>query len=343
MASSFPAMGSPSTSTTTSPIIPSSQPLSPAYRLPTSFQILSSAGSEVFQRVLAQSSVDLESYVRSLGDKQYNIVKQARRTALLRKAKIDSGRDLDDVTIRKKTNLASAEASRAKKEYIMDQLSAQLKNKMEDAVVLAQEMRKLLMMVEQQTELIHKLGARNQQLEVQLQQPKFFYDPSIVTQGGQSQGQVVPGSQGMDVSRGFGLEARSDDHQQLPQTTLNTQRQKVQQSERIGETGPTGEYPLIDNGAYQAEAQSQNVGLRTRENQTHTAQGTQSFDVSIEYSQGMENFTCPPNMNQAGYEMEKMNALQYQLPSIHTESSVPGVDLMQSPSRNQGNEFSETG
>lgn len=137
--------------------------------------MLQLAAAEVLQRVEAQSAVDVESYVRALGDKRYAVVKESRRAALLRRARTESeAAELDDATTRRITNLASAEASRAKKEFIMDELHSQLKKKSDDAVVLANELRRILAVLEQ-------AGNENRQLEVQLHQQRLGYDPFLST------------------------------------------------------------------------------------------------------------------------------------------------------------------
>lgn len=117
---------------------------------PTPLHVLHPVAAEVLQRTENNSAWDVESYVRALGNKKYAAVKELRRVALLTRAKEESGvSSLNEATIRKQTNLASAEASRAKKEFILEQLYAQLKKKNEDAIILAKELRRVLSIIEQ--------------------------------------------------------------------------------------------------------------------------------------------------------------------------------------------------
>lgn len=96
---------------------------------------------EVLQRVEAPKAVDMKSYVRFLGDKRFAVVKASRRTALLHRARAESGAvELDDATPRRITNLASAKESRAKNESNIDELHSQLKKKSDDPVVLANKL-----------------------------------------------------------------------------------------------------------------------------------------------------------------------------------------------------------
>lgn len=135
--------------------------------------VLHPSAVEVLQRVEAQSTVDVESYVRALGDTKYASVKESRRGALLERERSSAaGAELDDVTIRRVTNLASAEASRAKKEFIMDELRSQLKKKSEDAIVLASELRKTVA-------IFHQVSNVNRQLEFQMAQQQYTYAPML--------------------------------------------------------------------------------------------------------------------------------------------------------------------
>lgn len=178
-------------------------------------QILHPAALDVLQRVEAQSAVDVESYVKALGDKKYSSVKESRREALLKRFGASAnGAQLDDATVRRVTNLASAEASRAKKEFILDELQSQLKKRSADAVVLAAELRKTMSHLEQ-------VGNSNRQIEFQLQQRQYTYGPVVAQPrmplGGQmntqiSSWEVTNGTAGAGMFTGESHQASGQNH-----------------------------------------------------------------------------------------------------------------------------------
>ncbi|PXF42449.1 hypothetical protein BWQ96_07827 [Gracilariopsis chorda] len=114
--------------------------------------MIAPAAVDALTRIERHRGVDIQTYVRALGDQKYASIKQHRRQALLHRAR-KSARSavLDDVTIRKTTNIASAEASRAKKQFILDELFTQLRENSSDSLVLASELRRLSSLLEKKS------------------------------------------------------------------------------------------------------------------------------------------------------------------------------------------------
>lgn len=270
--------------------------------LPT-FQLLNPVSGkvlEVLQRVDAQSAVDVESYVRALGNKRYLEVKEARLDVLLQRARAASGvEELDDTTVRRNTNLASAEASRAKKEFIMDELYSQLKKKTEDAVVLAEQLRKMLALVEQ-------LSSANRHLEGQLRQQRLAYESYIAAQ------QPLQTHAGNDVSHALqgseqqlsSFEAQGDGQQHV---VLHGQRLSALRME--GEQQRSDFSEVMDGGNF-SDHQSGNMNGRvvaysqSSMEQDGCLESMHPFDASMDYPMKIEQLLPNGNSNiHDGYEM----------------------------------------
>lgn len=118
------------------------------------------------------------------------------------------------------TDLACAEASRAKKEFIMAELHAQLNKNNEEATGLANELLRMLLVIEQPSIL-------NQQLDAQLHQQPLTYG-TLITAKPQMQEHIANSMTQplQDTTRRMALcEAQSDDrqralmmHQHVPTT-----------------------------------------------------------------------------------------------------------------------------
>lgn len=292
-------------------------------------QMLYPAAAVVLQRVEAQSAVDVESYVRALGDKRYVVVKESRRAALFRRTRTESGAtELDDATIRRITNLASAEASRAKKEFIMHELHSQLKKKSEDAVILANELRRILAHAEQ-------VGNAKSRLEAQLHYERFGYNPFMPTHTLHTQmnGQTVNVAPTMQdntplfFSKDF-LPHSVDQFLHEPNTGM---RQDHDQSEYSC---------AMDQGHFQdgTPATPGTVITATTEcglspDKRQAPETFQAFELDNNLK--MEALMCPPNIDSCyGVDEAKLNALQSSLPPLQPDVAE-SLELCVSNPRNQ--------
>ena len=93
---------------------------------------------------MQQTTLDSSGIIRSSSKKYYARYKTHRKGELLSKVRARcAGKVLDERTIRKQTNLASAEASRKKKDFMLNELSKFLRLRDDDAKVLTEELKDL--------------------------------------------------------------------------------------------------------------------------------------------------------------------------------------------------------
>lgn len=120
--------------------------------------LLNSHTLQLLHRIESKGPTDLEQQLHLHAESYYTDHKKKRRKELLEKAREEYSGELDDTIIRRQTNLASAEASRKKKEYMLKQLRRILKECDRNQKLLAGELRSLLAVCENQRRELIRLN-----------------------------------------------------------------------------------------------------------------------------------------------------------------------------------------